>query len=507
MDGVGAAQGQVEGVGLRAAGQHVVVSARDDGEAAVQFRRAVEGQRGGDHMRSVDAERLARRDVAVDRGEVVGAAAAQEQRLEIVEIVGAESVAVEEVARQGHRVAAAAGVERIAGVQALHRHGIGACAEQGVNERRAEEDPPRPMPSFSAVVSMFSAAPPETSPRMVSCVMPVEIVEDHVLDIGDLRELNVEVRERSEGAADLQRVVARAAVEAAGLGGRAEFDGVVARAAGDGEGAIGLRAAVEAERIRGAERGGVHAQARADGDVAVVGRDRVVVARIEFQRFDARHGRGEEGHPGGIVAVQLQRIAAGAAIDRVGRGQRAVDQEGVVAAAAMRGVVAAVIEVDLVGLAAAGDGVVARAGMDGEAAAGLGRAVEGQRIAGLQAAAVDGHARRHDGVVGEREVVAVLEEEDDLIDVLQHRAGDRKAGIVAVEVERVEARAAVDRVVAAEPRAHEEGVVEVRADGADGAVAAGVEEEAARRLAAVDREIVAGLQPRSLQRQGRRCRW
>jgi hypothetical protein len=89
------------------------------------------------------------------------------------------------------------------------------------------------------------------------------------------------------------------------------------RAAGDGEGAVMFRRAVEGQRVGPRQRARRHAHRHAGGKVAVVQGQLVAVAVVQPQRLDIGELRRAEAEAAAVVAVQLQGRVARAAPEAV----------------------------------------------------------------------------------------------------------------------------------------------------------------------------------------------
>src|SRR5262249_7913714 len=138
---------------------------------------------------------------------------------------------------------------------------------------------------------------------------------------------------------------------------------IVARAAEDRHGVRRLGRVVDIQRLALAQRAAVDRQVA--GVVGVAQRELVAVPGGELDRFHVHQRGGAEDDAGAVVAVEDDRVVAGAAVDPVERGEIVVEDDLVVAGAGVDRVVAAV----------GGDGVVA-----GATHQLVGRAVADERI-------------------------------------------------------------------------------------------------------------------------------
>ena len=120
-------------------------------------------------------------------------------------------------------------------------------------------------------------------------------------------------------------------------------------------------------------------------DVVVADGEVVVEAGGEDDLLDVGHGRGAEVDPGRIVALELERVEAVAAVHLVVAGELLVEQDHVVAAAAGHdrrrpGYSGRGPEVEAVAQRAASEGVVADPAGEVERGVGLGRGVDGHIV-------------------------------------------------------------------------------------------------------------------------------
>src|SRR5262249_27532896 len=134
------------------------------------------------------------------------------------------------------------------------------------------------------------------------------------------------------------RVVAVTAID--GVGPLAASEDVIAGARLDDEAAIGLGRTVEGELVAGGEDLGQDGEGLAGANRGVVGGEFVVVAGGEIEGLDIGQRGSTEGDTGGVIAVEHERVGAAAAIDGIGGGQAGGHVDGVIATAAMDGVVA-----------------------------------------------------------------------------------------------------------------------------------------------------------------------
>ncbi len=258
---------------------------------------------------------------------------------------------------------------------------------------------------------------------------------------------------RIDTASAVDDVVAAAAAERIVAGPARER--VVVCAAEDREFSVGLRRAVESQGVSELQQGAVDSERLARRHRRVIRGQLELVADIEgiveADRLDIHHGGRGESDVRRVVAMQVYDIVAGTAVDLVGGGEGAEEDEDVVSGPTVGDVVAALVQVQEV---VAGSRREQQQSLPAPPTSmRAGRPVSAdpldrQRVAGMQRRSVEfqDFAGRHGRVV-RRELVAVTRTEVHGLDIDHRVRAERHARrIVAVEKKRIVSGATVDLV-------------------------------------------------------------